>query len=195
MAGNKAAAALARTDSRYLPFARVHPPHGDAAVGELLRCLDEDGFAGLKVWLTKADSAEMDALMEILIERNKPLLIHAMRKSTGNYPGESDPVDVAVLARRFPAAKIVMAHIGGNFLHGCEAVVDCLNVFTDCSGTFCEQGMVEHAVDRLGPDRVLFGSDAPGADFIANLAKVAAADLPPGVIEQILCSNAERVLS
>jgi predicted TIM-barrel fold metal-dependent hydrolase len=193
VAGNRAAAALARTDTRFCPFARVHPAHGRAAVEELRRCFDE-GFFGLKIWLTKADAPEMDPLMELLVERGKPLLIHAMHKSTGNYAGESDPCAVAVLARRFPQAKIVMAHIGGNFLYGCEAVADCPNVWTDCSGTFCEQGMVGHAVRELGADRVIFGSDAPGADFTANLAKVTGEDLPVGARQRVLHDNAMKLL-
>ena len=51
-------------------------------------------------------------------------------------------------------------------------IADHPNIYTDPSGTYCETGMLEHAVKMLGPDRILFGSDAPGADFVNNLAKV-----------------------
>lgn len=193
-AGNRAAAAMRRIDQRFCPYVTVHPPHGQGAVDELRRGIEELGGYGMKVWVSPANAPDMYPLVERMIEYRKPILIHAMHKSVGQYPLESDPTEVAALGRRYPEATIIMAHIGGNFIYGCEAIRDVPNVLTDCSGTFCEQGMVEYAVDTLGADRVLFGSDAPGADFLNNLAKVVAADLDPDSKARILFHNAENLL-
>ncbi len=194
-AGNKAAADLQRLDARLCPYVTVHPPHGMVALDELRRGIEEFGCYGMKVWVSPANAPDMFPLVEQMIAYGKPILIHAMHKSVGQYPLESDPADVAELGRRYPEARIIMAHIGGNFIYGCEAIREVRNVQTDCSGTFCEQGMIEHAVEQLGADRVLFGSDAPGADFVNNLAKVMAAKLDDDARDQILFRNADQLLS
>jgi predicted TIM-barrel fold metal-dependent hydrolase len=50
--------------------------------------------------------------------------------------------------------------------------------------------MVPFAVRTLGPERVVFGSDAPGAGLINNLAKVLAEPLDRETVERILRRNA-----
>jgi uncharacterized protein len=116
-----------------------------------------------------------------------------MHKSVGQLPLESDPTHIANLARAYPQAKIIMPHIGGNFYYSCDVIADYPNVWTDPSGTYCESGMVEHAVRMLGAERIVFGSDAPGADFVNNLAKVLAADITREQQRMILADNARRL--
>jgi hypothetical protein len=42
-------------------FAYVNPAHGDAAVRELRRCIEDQGFAGIKLWVsTLCDEARVD---------------------------------------------------------------------------------------------------------------------------------------
>jgi predicted TIM-barrel fold metal-dependent hydrolase len=54
--------------------------------------------------------------------------------------------------------------------------------------------MVEMAVRELGPDRVIFGSDAGGRSFASQLAKVTSADLPDADRRLILGDNLRRIL-
>ena len=191
-AGNEAVAALAKRDSRMKPMVTVYPRHGELAVREMNRWMDA-GFIGLKIWVSLADEPCVFPLIEQMSERRKPTLIHAMHKSVGQLPLESDPVNIANLARRYPQAKIIMPHMGGNFYYSCEAIADCPNVWTDPSGTYCENGMVEHSIKTLGVDRILFGSDAPGADFVNNVAKVAAAQISDADKRAIFAGNARRL--
>lgn len=191
-AGNAAVAELSRRDPRMKPMVTVAPRHAAHALSQVERWMGE-GFEGLKIWVSIADEPCVFPLVERMIGYGKPTLIHAMHKSVGQLPLESDPVHVANLARRYPEAKVILPHVGGNFLYTCEVIAGCPNVHTDPSGTYCETGMVEHAVATLGADRVLFGSDAPGADFVNNLAKVLAADLSPDDQRKILATNARRL--
>jgi predicted TIM-barrel fold metal-dependent hydrolase len=192
-AGNRAVRDLWRDDPRMKPFVTVFPRHGQAAVDELVRCM-EDGFFGLKIWVSPANEPCVYPLIEKMIGYGRPSLIHAMHKSVGQLALESDPTDIAALARRYPESKIIMAHIGGNFIYSCGAIRDVPNVVTDPSGSYCERGMVERAVHELGADRVVFGSDAPGAEFLNNVAKVMAADLSDADKEAIMYHNARRLL-
>jgi predicted TIM-barrel fold metal-dependent hydrolase len=191
-AGNEAAAELYRRDPRMKPMVTVYPRHGSFALEQLDRWMD-DGFCGLKIWVSLADEPCVFPLIERMIERDRPTLIHAMHKSVGQLPLESDPLHIRNLAKRYPEAKLILPHIGGNFYYTCEVIADCPNVWTDPSGTYCETGMVEHAVKVLGANRILFGSDAPGADFLNNVAKVMAADLSETQKRQIMAGNAKTL--
>lgn len=193
-AGNDAAADAARQDPRFKPLVTVYPRHDrQFSLDQIARHTDTGLFHGLKVWVSYADEPCVNPLVEAMIDRDLPTLIHAMHKSVGQLPLESDPTHIATLARRYPEAKIILPHIGGNFYYTCDIIADLPNVYTDPSGTYCETGMLEHAVKLLGPDRVLFGSDAPGADFANNLAKVLAADLPPDAMHKVLYANAKKL--
>lgn len=193
-AGNDAAAELAQADPRMIPFATVYPPHGDDALREAEHRVHHQRFAGLKIWCSLADDPCMDPLLDLMAAADKPTLIHALHKATGQLPLESRPLNVARLARRHPKARIVMAHAGGDFLWSCDVIGDCPNVWTDLSGSYCESGMMEHAIDVLGPGRVLFGTDLPGAGFITNLAKVLAADVDEATRSRVLHENARELL-
>lgn len=161
---------------------------------ELRRGIEEEGAFGLKIWVSPADEPCTYRLIEKMIEYDKPTLIHAMHKSVGQLPLESDPKDIAALATRYPEAKIIMAHIGGNFIYSCGAIRDCPNVWTDPSGSYCERGMVERAVFELGAKRILFGTDAPGAEYLNNVAKVMTADISDQDKHAIMYGNGRRLL-
>ncbi|MDY7009170.1 MAG: amidohydrolase family protein [Planctomycetota bacterium] len=193
-ASNDAVASFAEKDRRVRPFGQIDPRHGSVALQEIRRCVEELGLVGFKVWVALADAPDMYPLIERMIHYDRPVLIHAMHKTVGQYPSESDPVNVANLAGRYPEATIIMAHMGGDFIYGCNAIADLPNILTDPSGTYCETGMLEWAVGVLGADRILFGSDAPGADFVNNLAKVMAADITDQDKRKIMYTNAKRLL-
>ncbi len=193
-ASNDAVASFAEKDRRVRPFGQIDPRHGSEALREIRRCAEELGLVGFKVWVALADAPDMYPLIERMIHYGRPVLIHAMHKTVGQYPSESDPANVANLAGRYPEATIIMAHMGGNFIYGCNAIADLPNILTDPSGTYCETGMLEWAVGALGADRILFGSDAPDADFVNNLAKVMAADITDQDKRKIMYTNAKRLL-
>ncbi len=193
--GNDETAAFSKQDKRVWPFVTVHPPLEDSAMRETRQRIEQENFRGLKIWVTLADQPCVYPLIEKMIEYDKPTLIHALHHSVRSLPCESDPVHIAALAKRYPEAKIIMAHFGGNFIYSCDAISDCPNVWTDPSGSYCETGMLEHAAKVLGVERLLFGSDAPGASFINNIAKVMAADLTDEQKHRIMYANAKELLT
>ena len=172
----------------------LNPRHGEWALDELSRCADL-GFTCVKLWVaTLADDPRRFPIYEAAIERGLPVLVHAWDKAVGQGADESKPWHVAAAARRYPECAFVMAHVGGDFISGAESVAAAGNVRVDISGTYGEVGGVEYAVRRLGPERVLFGSDMPSSDVYHNLGKVAGAAVPPAVKAMILHGNAERLL-
>jgi len=178
----------------YLGFVYVNPKHGKVA----LRMIDEaaeQGMVGIKLWVScYATDPDVCPIAEKAIGLGWPVLQHAWRKWTGNLPTESDPRHVARLAERYPELKLVMAHIGGDWEYAIKAVRHCSNLHVDTSGSLAHTGMLEMSIRELGADRVIWGTDMPGADLIYTLAKVDRAPLRPRDKAKLLGGNAQRLL-
>ena len=161
---------------------------------ELVTCA-ENGFTGLKLWIAATCSDPVVfPVIESAIDKKMPVLVHSFLKTNGNLQNESTPYDVASLALKYPEARILMAHAGGNQKEGIEALRPMPNVSVDTSGTYPEIGTVETAVELLGAERVMFGSDAPGRSFAVQLQKVKAAALNSMQKELILYKNFMRLI-
>lgn len=179
----------------FIPFCYVTPAYPDEAVAEIDRCVRGAQMAGIKLWVARrATDPGLDPIMVQAVQLDVPVLQHAWLKTTGNLPGESTPCDVADLARRHPDTRIIMAHLNGAGFRGIEAIVDVPNVVIDTSGGDPESSMVEAAVARLGPDRVVYGSDAPIRHFGVSINKVIGAEIPVEVKRAILWDNAAGLL-
>jgi hypothetical protein len=178
----------------YLPFVYVNPLHGQAALRELARGLD-NGARGIKLWTScYADHPAVEAIAQFAIARNLPVLQHSWHKITGNLPAESDPVHVAALGRKFPDLKLILAHFGGDWRYGLRAVREVPNVIGDTSGSMIEHGLVEGWVRELGAQRLIWGTDLPGADLLLTLSKVRDANISDEDKALILGGNAAKLL-
>lgn len=178
---------------RVVGLCYVNPESGEAGLGEFKRCIEEFKMRGLKLWVARrCTDPSVGPFIDAATEYGVPVLQHAWLKSTGNLPNESTPQDVAEMALRHPDATIIMAHIGGNWEIGAQAVKGRRNVLVDTCGTICDAGMIEYAVKVLEAERVVYGSD--NYDFAGQVAKVLSAEIAEEEKEQILSGNIERVM-
>ncbi|RKY63159.1 MAG: hypothetical protein DRP99_04590 [Candidatus Latescibacterota bacterium] len=186
--------AMERFPGRIVGFCYLNPNYPEESLREMERCVAR-GMKGAKLWIAcKASDPKVYRLVEKALKLNIPVLQHSFNKATGNLPQESGPEDVAELARRFPEAKIVMAHLFGNGRRGIAEVADLKNVYVDLCGSEPEAGLTEYAVEELGAGRLLFGSDAPGRDFSVQMGKVLGASIGEEEKERILFWNAAELL-
>jgi len=178
-----------------LGYCYVNPQHREESLEEIERCVVGGGMVAVKLWVAvKASDRRVDPIMERAADLGVPVLQHAWYKTTGNLPDESSPADVADVARRFPTLTIQMAHLHGGGPRGVADIAPCPNVVVDTSGGDPETWLVEFAVRELGPERVVFGSDAPGRAFGVQLGKVTGAGLTKREREMVLYKNMERIL-
>lgn len=151
-------------------WARVEPSLGEEAVSEFRRAVTEDGLIGLKQHSAAAkipcDDPAMDPLAEACVDLDVPMIVHATHRLSYNLeergrPYETLTENVRALAERFPDLKLISGHIGagGDWEHRIKHIEEQENVYLDISGTNCEAGMIEMAVERLGADRLVYGSD------------------------------------
>ncbi|MFH1566925.1 MAG: amidohydrolase family protein [Gemmatimonadota bacterium] len=178
-----------------LPFCYVNPAFPEEAVAEIDRCVAGERMVAVKLWVARrATDPGLDPLARRAVELGVPILQHAWIKTTGNLEGESFPWDVADLASRHPDLRIIMAHLNGCNPRGLEAVRPHPNVVVDTAGGDPETGIVELAVERLGVERVVYGSDGAIRHFGVSLAKVTGGTLSPAQQRDLLWNNAVRLL-
>lgn len=176
-------------------FCYVNPLHGQVAVKEMRRCIRDHGMPGLKLWIAcKCSDPRCSPVIEEAIALGVPILQHTWIRDQEYVPGESYPADVAIAAARYPEARFLMAHIGFRAKEGVDAIADHPNVSVDTSGLDPELGCIEYAVRRLGAERVLYGSDAPGRDILCQIGIIAAASITTEEKEQIYYTNAQKLL-
>lgn len=167
----------------------------DFILAELKRCVEEYGFKGVKLEVSvNCRDERLHPIMEKLSELNLPLLHHCWYKTVNKCPDESNPADIVYLARQFPAVKIIMAHLAGCGYLGVNDIAEYPNIYLDTSGGQPVASLVEYAVRKLGPSRVVFGSDAPYRDIPCQLGRIYGADLTEGVRKKILYDNAKELL-
>ena len=168
-------------------------PRYPSCVQELNKRLDQ-GFVGVKLWVaTLCDDPLVDPIAEVCIKRDVPILIHTFYKSVGQLPYETRGEHVANLARRFPELKLVMAHLGASAFRELPPVKDLSNVNVDFSGSICHADALPYALDLLGSERILFGSDSPVIGFHPSYGQLLDAQLTPQEREDISWRNADRL--
>lgn len=179
----------------FIPFCYVNPMYPVESVAEIDRCVESERMCGIKLWVARrATDPGLDPILERAVQFGVPVLQHAWIKTNGNLVGESIPADVAHLARRHPAADIIMAHMNGCGLAGMEDVADCPNIHVDTSGGDPDSGIVEAAAATIGTERIVYGSDAPIRHFGVQLGKTLGTGLPDAVKKEILWNNTARLL-
>ena len=181
---------------RILSFAYLNPNHLQFSLEEFDRRVRDGPMVGIKLWVARhCNAPELDPIVERAGAIGAVIYQHTWLKVNGNVPGESTPFDVVELARRHPTVPIVCGHTGGDWELGIRIIRGIPNVLIDVAGSDPTAGMLEMAVRELGPERILFGSDAGLRSMASQLAKVVNADISVAVQRQILSGNLRRMLA
>ena len=158
---NRGVAAAARGNDRIIPCACVSPALGDEAAQELERALD-DGMGGLKLMPPRHGyrilDPVVDTMMEIARAHRVPVTIHSTSSP-------AHPLEIALVAGRFPDIPIIMDHMGHRYWgdSALAAAQQQDNIWLGTTIAAFEPAMVQAAVDAIGAKRIVFGSNAPRA--------------------------------
>ena len=170
----------------------MNPRHEDC-VERLRRAVEDDGFAGVKLWMaTTCDDERVFPVAEAAIRYNIPILIHCFHKAVDQIYNETLGPHVANLARRYPEAKLIMAHLGGNPYHSIPAIRDCPNVWVDNSHSIFRADELRYTYERLGAGRILFGTDIPGNTWV-KYGEVLELPVSEEERKDIFFRNAQRI--
>lgn len=197
-AGNDAMLALQEEHGALVrSYVVVNPNHTEHALAELARCAAR-GAVGVKLLASRrADDPLLDPVAEAAVERGFPMLHHAWQYRTRHWPQQdaSDARDIVRLAERHPRLAIILAHIGGggDWQHTLHVVRDVPNVYLDLSGSGTDRGMLDAALEAVGPHRLLWGSDVTMETGLAKLRALEVIGLAPHELALVRWENAARI--
>jgi predicted TIM-barrel fold metal-dependent hydrolase len=169
-------------------------PKDPGHLEETVRLLANPRFRGVKLHPTfdgfHPNDPAVHPLMALLVERELPVLIHC------GHPVFSLPWSIEELVREFPDARVVLGHMGHcNVIYVNGAIDVALrnrNVYLETSGMPMPT-KIREAVERVGPDRVLFGSDIPFHHPKIEIDRVRLSGLPPDLVDRVLSTNARAL--
>ena len=144
---------------------------------------------------------DSDAIIRLAAELKAVIYIHTWLKVGGkprrpggdNAPGESTPMDVELLAERFPNVPLICGHSGGDWEVGVRAVRRHENVLIEFSGSDPHSGQVDFTVRQVGVSRLVWGGHGPSRSYSTELSKVLDADLTHDQRLQIFGGNLRRI--
>jgi len=185
---------------RITGFGWVDPHFGlEKSLDEVKRCSEEYGFAGVKLNGAQNEFPIDDEqvclpLIEAILDAGKLLAFHIGADSFEN----THPFRLAKIARRFPEATILAVHMGGAAVPDLsramlEFAQECPNIYL--IGSAVSPPAVLRAIQKLGAERVLFGSDTPFQLMHVEVAKYRALleDLPAETADLVMGGNAARL--
>jgi predicted TIM-barrel fold metal-dependent hydrolase len=197
---------LERDQTKLTGIIRVHPSHPELSCEKMERWIRHGPCIGIKysggAGGVSCSHPNNDSIIRLARELNAVVYVHAWtivggtpRTYTGGVkPGESTPMDVAILARRFPDVPIICGHSGGDWEVGARAVRSCENVLFEFSGSDPHSGQVDYAVDVLGVDRIVWGGHGPSRSYATELSKVFDSDLSRTDRIKVLGGNYRRMV-
>ncbi|MGD0638884.1 MAG: amidohydrolase family protein [Nitrososphaerales archaeon] len=170
-------------------------PRQKGARGLVRRALTEWHFKGVKLHpLMHAFLPNDDIVYPIMEEARRakvPVLIHS------GHPPFSLPWSIGELAENFRDVTIVMLHMGHGHGVYIQAAINVArqydNVYLETSGMPMHT-KIKEAVEVVGEERVMYGSDVPFHDPGVEIARVCASGLTTAQLEKIFYSNAKEVL-
>ena len=155
-------------------LALVAPNEDPARILDQIR---QFGFVGIKPYHVYAAAPETsDArvedfapewMWEICDAINGVLMLHIMRPRAIADPDNQQ--SIGRLARKYPHCRVVLAHVARSFCYrhareGLASMADLENVWVDTSAV-TETEALRCAIQTLGPQRVMFGTDYPTSEL------------------------------
>lgn len=176
--------------SRVFPFLWIHPKQ---MIEEYFTRFD---FCGFKFHpsISQTTVAEKEDILAWCEKHGKPLLVHCGR-------GEKSRIDYVLRVNEYyPKLRFICAHMGGL---ATDLIVQAYekmsrsrhleNIYLDTSGCFHPK-LIEKAVQLLGNDKIIFGTDRPFHSYEMSLYAVNCCNFNNEVKEKVLSSNLLSVL-
>ncbi len=175
-----------------------------ALVGDDVERWVKEGARGFKqhAILQSPERFDLPRAYRIIAQAKVPLLIHARARE--DSPSVADQVHW--ILKCAPDLRVIVAHMGRNTPNTSEKVEASLTALRDEPNVYFETStvrdpaMIRRAVELIGEERVVFGSDYPfnsyqDADPLAvELGVIARADLASRTRQKILGENLLRCL-
>lgn len=184
-------------------------PFSEAAADEARRCLQKGALSGIgelafyQSGIENASVARLEPVMEVCRALNFPVLIHTNEPIGHAYPGKTPNTlaQIYQLIRTFPQNKIILAHWGGGlFFFGLlkkEVKESLKNVYFDTAASphLYDAAVYRLAIELVGVEKILFGSDFPLLSPARYFEEMQASGLSENETQQICGGNAAKLFN
>jgi predicted TIM-barrel fold metal-dependent hydrolase len=197
---------IAKYPARLMGFCSIQPNEREKALLEIERCC-QAGAKGIGELRPDAqaydlnDEELMSPLVKYAVKRGMVFLFHASEPVGHIYAGKGamTPGMMYRFIERHPDLKVILAHFGGGlaFYELMPEVSHVLsNTYYDTAAApFLYTPQIYNALLSIkGSSKILFGSDWPLLDPVKVADHIKSANLDQNDIENILHTNAERLL-
>lgn len=190
---NQEIAELAVDNPRFIGFARVHADSAKAPA-MLDHAIRELGLKGVKIH-SSLEGFPNRATLEKLNELKVPVVLH----SGMGLP----PLTFEGIASSYPDIPLILAHLGTEldfrvmFSSPIQAVWMARrfkNVYLDTAAIYIQR-VLERAVEEVGPEKIIFGTDAPWFYPAIEKARILDLDISDSAKKKILGENIANLLN
>lgn len=193
LGNSQALAAVDAHPTRIAAYAVLNPWQDPER--ELDRLANDERFVGIKVHPSlhryPVTGARYDAVWAFAEETGCPVLSHSEHRSAYDAP----PLFEAVAAK-YPRASVILGHAGitpAGVDEAIEAAGRHESLWLEVCGSQMTGPLIMAMVERVGAERVLFGSDFPFIDQRMSLGRVVCAPLTESQRQDVLSANARRL--
>ncbi|MCB2173306.1 amidohydrolase family protein [archaeon] len=191
---NKFLAEVMKKTNRIIGFVRVNPHLQENALQSIRDCKAQ-GFRGIKFHPRNEAFAINDEhivfpIAELAAKLDLPILIHTGEPDTYGF---AQPTPVGDLADYFPDLNLIIGHMGKRLYEDAICVARWFdNIILDTS--FRSHKNIERAINRVGADRVIYGSDIPFGVPEIELLKIKVANISEEERRMVLGENMANLL-
>ncbi|MCJ7769039.1 MAG: amidohydrolase family protein [Dehalococcoidales bacterium] len=197
---------ISRYPQRLVGFCSVQLYSPEAALREIERCV-QGGIKGIgelrpdMQLFDMGDDQLIDPLVDIMKKHNLIMQIHASEPVGHIYPGKGavTPEVLYPFIANNPDLTIVCSHWGGGLpfyalMPEVKRAISNVYFDTAASPLLYSPRIYEQAVQLVGTDKILFGSDYPLLQQERCLKEIESCNLPKDSRNLILAGNARRLL-
>lgn len=177
--------------TRLIPFAVINPWAMDGEE-ELERCFRDYSFYGLKINALRYGFAAdrhsvIDPYLQLCSKYHKVVVGHAMSDLF------SLPAKWEELARTFPDVIFLLSHMGIPLMvdSALRIAKRNKNVYLNTAVTFAP--VVKRAVEEVGPEKIVMGSDAPYGSMTQHIAVIRASTSDKHAQDLMLGENMRQI--
>ncbi len=180
-------------------LAQVEPRYGNAGLDEVDRVFTELGVAGLMFHNDFFGTPIKSERMYNLVQRASKYPDAVIALHTAIHSFLEPPFMAMDLIKSFPQMSFIMIHPMMNrthFLATAQVAKECPNVCVDTCMATNHDFVIEEAVELIGADRILFGTDNPSfreIGYCPDKHIIEAALISEADKERIFSENAKRL--
>jgi predicted TIM-barrel fold metal-dependent hydrolase len=174
----------------------VFNPYYEKELLEIMdSCFSRNVFVGFKIscdyWHVPVTDTRFNSMWDYANRHCLPILIH-----TWDGPFDS-PALLTEIVKKYPDASFLLGHAGGGDAgrHEAEVIAEKnKNVYLEWCGTFCSSVPFEETLAKVGPHKVVFGTDGVCHSLIWELGRLLSLNVTEEAILPILGANMRKIL-